>query len=188
MDIPDSVHVPWSFIALMIGIWAYFLIADWRRRRREKEQMQEDALYCERLRKSILADGLEGIVSDDVSKAVFRWLQRHEGQTVRVYRGKPGDCFQQKYIEWTIQPFKMEMEEIRNQYGHRVRYSFKYVRYEPFDWKFPPETWHEAEVSDDKLVYSLGWGLEHYPEIGSLEASVTVRSEVTDWSHWILTA
>ncbi len=194
MDIPDGVNVPWPFIALMVGIWVYFLIADWRRRRREEERPQEDARERYAVRKRILASGLESMGSDDISKAIFRWLQRHEGKTVKIQRGKSGDCLHEKYIEWTIPPFEMDMKDIKDQYGHRVRYTFSCVRYSFIDeygsvnWEFPPETWHEADLSDDKLVYSLGWCVGYSAEMGKSEMSVTARSEATEWWHWTLTA
>ena len=191
MDIPPGVNVPWSFIALMIGILVYFLIADWRRFRREEKQPQEDARERDTVRKSILASGLEDMGSDDVSKTVFCWLQRHEGKTVRIQRGKPGDCLHEKYSEWTIPPFEIDMKDIRDQYGHRVRYTFRCVRYFIEDeyrlvtWEFPPETWHEADLSEDRLVYSIGWSVDRF--FGA-ELSATLRSQVDDWSHWTLTA
>jgi hypothetical protein len=176
----------------MIGILVFSLIAEWRRHRREEEQPQEDARERDAVSKSILANGLEGMSSDDVSMTVFRWLQRHEGKTVRVQRGKPEDCLHEKYIEWTIPPFEMDMKDVKDQYGNRVRYTFRCVRYSFIDeygsvsWEFPPETWHESDLSEDRLVYSIGWDYDDL--FLGIEMSATVRSQLNDWSHWTLTA
>lgn len=196
-DIPDeqvSGHIALISVALTICGNVLILILRRRERRREEEQMQEDARERDAVRKSIRASGLERMGSDGISKAVFRWLQRHEGQTVKVQRGKPGDCLHEEYIEWTIPPFEMDMNDTKDEYGRRVRYSFSSVRYAFTDeygsvnWEFPPETWHEADLSDDQLVYSLGWRIEHSAEMGESEVSVSKRSQVTNWSHWTLTA
>ena len=89
---------------------------------------------------------------------------------------------------------------MKERYGRRLRYSvslvpysFSRVRYSikgeyGVNWQFPPETWHEADLSDDKLVYSLGWRVEGGAEIGLVNVSVTARSEVEEWEHWTLTA
>lgn len=50
--------------------------------------------------------------------------------------------------------------------------SFK-GEYVYMNWKFPPETWHEANLSDDKLVYRLGWHVECAAELGAIHMSVT---------------
>jgi len=202
-DIPDdSVSNSTVLMSLFLTIGGNVFIAI-RRHRDEKERRQEalkqqeeplrrqeEARMREVARQRILANGLRG--TDDVSNAVFHWLQRHEGQTViaKVHKERRGACIDEKDIEWTIPPFEVVLSQDcfdRVNYGCHVVYSLK-SEYSSEDWKFPPETWHEADLSDDKLVYSLGWRLEYSAEMGESEVSVTARSWVNYWSHWTLTA
>lgn len=160
-------------------LFIVIFVLDLRERRRETNRRQAEINEMNRqrdhTRKMIVGKTLSG--ADKVSSDVLHWLVTREGERAAVEATQ--DRREKHCTEWIIPPFDVKIRDGSTS----IEFAFNNEL-----WCFPPGTWHEAELSNDRLTYRIGWGYYYTAYEYLAGKSVSTKSSVEYWQEWTLTA
>jgi hypothetical protein len=162
-----------GFLIIMLGVFGGYQL--WRMRRAKRassaqlRKLEEEWRANPKVQK-LLSQGPE----DDAGRRVFTWLKNHTGRAVNIeYRtGSLGQEFSES-VRWVVESPKLIDAD-----GPSLEWKLPLGRH----LHLPSPTYHQADVSEEKMVYRLGWAYA-WDENGSAQglAHAVNLSQVENW-------